>query len=63
MRNTTESFKCLNLNCNYEWMGVSGPTMCRKCKSIYVQWVSWEKNWFFDVEKNEWKYKCHVESA
>ncbi len=71
MQNKIESFKCLNLDCNYEYMGFSGPAQgpnkdrpnyCPKCKSIYVKWVNWEKDWWYDIERNEWKRKMHVET-
>jgi hypothetical protein len=37
----TETYKCMNERCGFEFKAAPGPVVCNQCGSEYVQWVSY----------------------
>lgn len=51
-----ETYKCLDEKCKHEFTSNPGAHACPKCKSKYVEWVSF-KDWETDEANGGWKKK------
>ncbi len=50
-----EVYECMK--CKYQWRGDAGMQAPCRCGSNYIKWLTWETDWTYDLETNEWKRK------